>query len=139
MSEKSHIWADDKLISKDKCFECGSFKDIHFHHVVPKSKGGKIAIPLCVKCHGIIHNRDFLKHKNLQRDGIERAKKRGVYKGRNNGSVETLDQLISKPKNKLAMKHLKDGKLKKNEIAKLVGLHSNTITKLVKVIQENNL
>ena len=139
MCEKSHIWLTDLLISKDKCFECGDVKDIHFHHVVPKSKGGTMAIPLCPKCHGLVHNRNFLHHKELQKAGIERAKKRGVYKGRNNGAVETLEQLISKPKNKIAIELLKGGKLPKNKIAKISGLHVNTITKLVKVIKDNNL
>ncbi len=140
MKKETHIWLFDKLISKDKCFECGNCNDtIHFHHVVPKSKGGTMAIPLCPKCHGLVHNRNFLHHKELQRLGIESAKKRGVYKGRNNGTLETLEQLISKPKNQEAIELLKEGKLKKKEIARIIGLHINTITKLVKVIKDNNL
>jgi uncharacterized Zn finger protein len=39
-----------------RCFECGSDAD-HMHHVVPKSRGGTMTVPLCVRCHGKCHGR----------------------------------------------------------------------------------
>jgi len=64
------------------CFECDSTVDIHQHHIIPKSMGGTRTIPLCCKCHGKIHDRNFLKHKFLQKRGIEYAKNLGIKFGR---------------------------------------------------------
>ena len=47
------------------CFECGSEEDIHLHHVVPKSLGGTKMIPLCSKCHSLVHSRDLTRSTNL--------------------------------------------------------------------------
>lgn len=38
------------------CFNCDK-KAEHQHHVVPKSKGGKKTIPLCIECHSKAHNK----------------------------------------------------------------------------------
>lgn len=38
------------------CFECGSPADVD-HHVVPRSRGGKRTVPLCLDCHGKAHDR----------------------------------------------------------------------------------
>ena len=64
------------------CFECGIDGEIHNHHVVPKSKGGTKTVPLCTICHGKIHDRNFLNHKQLTRQGLANAKKRGVKLGK---------------------------------------------------------
>ncbi len=39
----------------ESCFECGSTDDLHAHHVVPRSLGGKNTVPLCGRCHGLVH------------------------------------------------------------------------------------
>ena len=36
------------------CFECGLPAE-HNHHVVPKCLGGRKTIPLCKKCHDLVH------------------------------------------------------------------------------------
>jgi hypothetical protein len=46
-------------MKSEQCFECGAEKKLHHHHVIPKSLGGKKTIPLCEKCHGLVHNRKF--------------------------------------------------------------------------------
>ena len=46
-------------IKNNKCFECDSDKNIHHHHVVPKSIGGTKTIPLCGDCHGLVHNKNL--------------------------------------------------------------------------------
>ena len=68
----------------DPCINCGN-EGQHLHHVVPKSLGGNEGsnlVSLCLTCHGLVHNKNFLKSKELQRKGIERAKKEGKYTGR---------------------------------------------------------
>lgn len=75
----------------DPCINCGNEGE-HLHHVVPKSLGGNEGsnlVSLCLTCHGLVHEKDFLKSRELQRKGIERAKKEGKYKGRK----KTVDRL----------------------------------------------
>jgi hypothetical protein len=52
------------------------------HHVVPRSKGGTKTIPLCEKCHGIVHGLDMTNHGNLIRSGLVEAKRKGRVLGR---------------------------------------------------------
>lgn len=68
-------------MEKIVCFECGCDGEIHNHHVVPKILGGAKTVPLCTTCHGKIHGVDFLNHKELTRQGLVNAKKRGVKLG----------------------------------------------------------
>lgn len=68
------------LIDLDKCFECGELMS-DMHHVIPKSKGGMNMIPLCIKCHGLVHGKDLLTMRRLSKEGLERAKLRGVKLG----------------------------------------------------------
>jgi len=62
------------IIDLDKCFECGHDNpiNIEMHHVVPQSLNGTKTIPLCVKCHGLVHDRNFIKHtgKNVSRSSF---------------------------------------------------------------------
>lgn len=37
------------------CYECGSAATVQ-HHVVPVSLGGTRTLPLCRKCHGLVHS-----------------------------------------------------------------------------------
>ncbi len=125
----TYIWKTNKLIIKDVCFDCGSNQDIHYHHVVPETKGGTMTLPLCIICHGKVHNRDFLKIKELQKIGIEKAKKAGKYKGRVDGSIVNTDKWLKKPKISQAMEYLKLG-YKASEISRIMSIHVNTITKI---------
>jgi hypothetical protein len=86
-------------MEKKLCFECGIDGEIHNHHVVPKSKGGTKTVPLCTICHGKIHDRNFLNHKQLTIQGLANAKKRGVKLGKPenlnaNGRKKGLDKVI---------------------------------------------
>lgn len=65
-----------------------------------------------------------------QRQGIELAKlDPNKYMGRKPGSVEDPIKFLSKKKNRQALDLLKNG-YKNVEVAKIVGLHPNTITKI---------
>lgn len=70
-------------MKNSECFECGATEDLQQHHVVPKSRGGTKTIPLCTQCHGKAHGRDLkgLEHSRLTKEGIERARQRGVKLG----------------------------------------------------------
>ena len=41
----------------EACWECGKNEEVHYHHVVPRSKGGTRTLPLCLECHGKVHNK----------------------------------------------------------------------------------
>jgi hypothetical protein len=90
-------WKEDKAVRWDNCFECGSKEDIHYHHVVPETYGGKNTLPLCAICHGKIHKMDF-SNKELRMLGIQKAKAEGKYKGRKIGAKESYDKFLGKPK-----------------------------------------
>jgi len=102
-------WGGDVLVLKDVCFECGSSDDIHYHHVVPETKGGTKTIPLCIVCHGKVHNRDFMKIKELQKIGIEKAKANGKYLGRRPETMESEEKFLAKPKNQKIIQYLEQG------------------------------
>ena len=69
-----------------------------------------------------------------QKEGIELAKIRGVYKGRRKGSKSDIQKWIQKPKIAKTIEYLKKG-YKASEISKIVGVHVNTITKVKRVIE----
>lgn len=80
---------------------------------------------------GIISEMERKQIKERTREGIELAKMKGVYKGRNKGAKENIATFLNKPKNKRALELLHKG-YKGTEVAKIVGLHINTITKIRK-------
>ena len=50
-----------------ECCNCGSPAD-HLHHIVPRALGGSDRqsnlAPLCESCHGLVHSREFIRHKS---------------------------------------------------------------------------
>ena len=86
---------------------------------------------------GIVAEMERKQIKERQREGIELAKIRGVYKGRVNGSKEDIRKFLSKPKIAKTIEYLKKG-YKASEISKIVGVHVNTITKVKKVVGFDN-
>ena len=67
-----------------------------------------------------------------QLEGIAIAKAKGVYKGRNLGTAESGLTFLNKPKNKKAVELLENG-YKQSEVAKIRGLHPNTVSKINKI------
>lgn len=71
--------------------------------------------------------------KERQKDGIAIAKLiKGKYKGRKEGSKESVLDFLSKPQNKQVLDYLKKG-YKAKEAAKLSNVHINTVTKIKKL------
>ncbi len=112
------------------CFECGEPKK-DMHHVVPKSKGGKKTIPLCAKCHGLVHDKDFVKHRQLQKEGIERAKLLGKFKGRKVGATASVKDTLKKHKDIVDL--LNQG-LSVRKIYSITKKATSTILKIRKII-----
>jgi len=68
-------------ISNMTCFECGE-EATELHHVVPKSLGGTKTVPLCAKCHGLIHGVTRLNVSTLTKAALQKRKDMGVVLGR---------------------------------------------------------
>jgi len=49
---------DIETDSREPCFECGR-PSAHNHHVIPKIRGGTKTVPLCLSCHGKVHDKEF--------------------------------------------------------------------------------
>ena len=115
-----------------KCFECEIEDDVEEHHVVPISLGGTKTIPLCLKCHGLVHDRNFVKHRKLQRIGIDKAMAEGKYKGRKIGSSKTVTQYLETQLSINIIKCLNDG-MSLRKIAKKVNCSLGTTQKVKKL------
>ena len=69
-----------KTIEAQKlCFECDAIAE-HDHHVIPRSRGGKKTVPLCVRCHSKAHGRK-MGHNRLTKDALQAKKLKGERVG----------------------------------------------------------
>ena len=77
-----------------KCFECEKTQDLQEHHVIPKSKGGTKTVTLCYECHMKAHGRSGkgLNHARLTKEGLAKAKARGVKLGNPKNLEEAQNQ-----------------------------------------------
>lgn len=69
-----------------QCANCENTGELHEHHIVPKALGGTEnpgnKVMLCIECHGLIHGRNMVRHRELQRAAMERLKSEGKSWGR---------------------------------------------------------
>ena len=86
---------------------------------------------------GVVGEMERNQIKERQLEGIKIAKMKGVYKGRKEGSKEDLLSFLNKDKNKKAVEYIKRG-FKSTEVAKLTGLHINTLTKIKSILNQFN-
>ena len=68
-------------MSRVTCFECDTTEHIHHHHVVPRSLGGTRTIPLCERCHGLVHSKQFTTVGALTAAAMATMKAAGKYTG----------------------------------------------------------
>src|SRR4051812_39798680 len=99
------------------CFECGQPAECQ-HHVVPKCLGGTKTVPLCLVCHGKVHERDFVRHRRLQLTGIQKAKENGIYLGRKKGTTKKTPALA---------KEMRDQGHAVSSIAQELGVSERTV------------
>ena len=59
----------------EKCFECGEVATER-HHVIPRSKGGTKTVPLCQKCHGLVHGMKRLNISELTKAALNARKEK---------------------------------------------------------------
>jgi DNA invertase Pin-like site-specific DNA recombinase len=81
---------------------------------------------------GVVAEMERKMIRERQLEGIAIAKANGKYKGRNKGTKENQIAFLNKEKNKKALEYLSKG-YKQIEVAKIVGLHPNTVSKINKL------
>lgn len=125
-----------KVLLKE-CANCGETNDLDIHHIVPLAKGGTNRISnlvmLCLECHGKIHGVNRVKHKELQRLGIEKAKERGVYKGKSKKYTETNESM------KQALELFKDRKNNGYTVKKICNETGVSRTVLYEIAKEKGI
>lgn len=84
---------------------------------------------------GVLSEQERENLRERQKEGIQIAKLKGLYKGRTNGSIETPESFLRKYKN--VSKDLSKNKYSLREIAKLNSVSLGTVQKVKKL--ENNL
>ena len=108
------------------CVICNTTKNIEHHHIIPVCKGGTDHehnfLSLCVEHHGMIHSvrpGSWAHRKELQRIGIEKAKKKGKFKGRQ----PTIDYK--------EVEKLRNSGLGPTEIAKQMGIDRTSVYRIL--------
>ena len=108
------------------CVVCNTTKNIEHHHIIPVCKGGTDHehnfLSLCVEHHGMIHSvrpGSWAHRKELQRIGIEKAKKEGKFKGRQ----PTI--------NYKEVEKLRNSGLGATEIAKQMGIDRTSVYRIL--------
>ena len=108
------------------CVICGTNKNLEHHHIKPVSRGGDDHehnfITLCDKHHAMMHSirpGGWAHRKELQRIGIEKAKKEGKFKGRQ----PTIDYK--------EVEKLWDLGLSAIAIAKQMGIHRDSVYRIL--------
>ena len=79
---RKNIANKEKQVIGNKCCNCGSEKDLEYHHIVPIALGGNDIISnlvcLCYGCHSLIHHGDKkqINHSELIKSALRKSKKR---------------------------------------------------------------
>ena len=112
------------------CVICGTNKNLHHHHVIPKVSGGTDhqhnLITVCGEHHAFIHSLRpsfWNNHQELMKIGREKAKKAGVKFGRKNSYTPQQEEEV--------MKLRKQNKGYKT-IAKETNIHKSTVVRIIK-------
>lgn len=119
-----------------KCVNCGSEKDIMFHHIVPLALGGNDIVsnivPLCTDCHYLIHHeknrKSNLTHSELIKQGIAKSGNKGGRK------IGTLDKLTDELKADINL-YLTDKNITQNSLMEKHHISRNTLKKYIAIIK----
>ena len=132
-ANRLNIWLEDKLIQKDICFECSANENITYHHIIPYSKGGRNTIPLCERCHGLVHGKDFLKLDKLRKDAWFKRRNENPWKcGRKEGVVESIETFMAKERSQ-KIKYLLEAGYSYQKVSHMVKCSISLVQKVSKI------
>ena len=87
----------------DFCAVCGVTEDLHHHHFKAKIHGGDDLdtnmLTLCTKHHRELHGQNYrnnINHSKLTREGLQKAKKRGIKLGSPSPNIKYLAECRKK-------------------------------------------
>ena len=122
------------------CINCGD-NATHYHHVVPKVLGGNDTtnvVPLCDKCHGLIHSVSFengtISHSQLTKIGLQKAREKGIQLGNKKGIKLTTKKSLEMKEKIIELNYSFNGSLSNEETYKKLGIARNTFYKYKKEI-----
>ncbi|RKI87880.1 HNH endonuclease [Parablautia intestinalis] len=121
-----------------QCRNCGSKKELEYHHVVPISLGGKDVnsniVCLCYPCHQKIHYGESKHglHSTVIKKGLDVARKKGKKLGR---PATGVPKEFIKEYNKLQSGEY--GSITIVQFAKLQGIAVSTFYKYVGILNRN--
>ena len=126
------------------CANCGSTKDLEWHHIVPLSKGGhhikSNTVCLCHKCHNLVHGKKGtgINHSELTKIGIEKARQEGKQIGLKTGTK--LHTYKGDKIKKYIKKYSKDfnGDLSDEKCIELIHCARNTYYKYKKELKKED-
>ena len=87
---------------------------------------------------GTLSEFELTRIKERQAEGIAKAKERGEYKGRGEGTAEPLEKFMNKASTVEVLKHLRQGE-SINRAEKLSGTSTGTVKKVKKLIKEGTI
>ena len=131
----------EKDIVGKKCCNCGSEKDIQYHHIIPLSLGGNNIlsniVPLCYSCHSLLHfgEKKNINHSEATKAGLQRARERGVQLGQKKGTKLTTKKSIEAKEKILELNCDFNGTLSNEETYKKIGISRNTFYKYKKELK----
>lgn len=105
------------------CAICGAEDDLQYHHWIPKSLGGKTEFAnimvVCATCHQKRHDQKGRDHHNyLVKNGIAKAKERGVKVGKPSADYEKVMRLIAENSTQFN----RDSLVTEHEIMEMAGI-----------------
>jgi predicted metal-binding protein len=126
MSRTVPKWIKDKKYHF--CAVCGKEEDLQYHHWIPSALGGKTEysniLVVCATCHQKRHNQGGSDHHNyLIKEGITKAKERGVKMGRHPSDHESIIRMIAE--NSTQFNNINNANYKpmtENEIMEMAGI-----------------
>lgn len=144
MSEVHLTEAEKDLLGR-KCCNCGSEKDLQYHHIVPLTFGGNNILSniccLCYNCHSKIHFGETknINHSEATKAGLQRARERGVQLGQKKGAKLITKVSIAAKEKILELNCDFNGTLSNEETYKEIGISRNTFYKYKRELREELL
>lgn len=121
----------------NKCFECDSTDSLEEHHVIPRPRGGTRTVFLCSSCHCKVHDIGGNRSDNLKalvKDGLDKARAKGVKLGRKVGSFISEENYLETHKD--IVESLANG-LSIRKAAKVTGKAISTVQRVKKKSKSN--